>query len=57
MNLKSCDNCGIVIDVDKRKFPQDIENEEGCIDPELALWNGEDYVPYIKCPLCRSEIT
>lgn len=56
MNLSSCDNCGTVVDTDKNKFPEDIYNELGCVDNEKAAWNGDEYVPSIKCPSCNEPI-
>ena len=57
MNLISCDNCGVVLDADKCIFPEDICFEDGSINEDLAIWNGEDYVLKIKCPVCGKDIT
>jgi len=56
VNLISCDNCGVVLDSDKLSFPTDIYNDDGSINSEYASWNGEDYVPKAKCPVCSEEI-
>lgn len=58
MNLISCGNCGVVLDKDKLKLPDadDIYLEDGSVDVEKAIWNGRDYVPFFKCPVCTDAI-
>ena len=56
MNLISCDNCGVVIDTSKRPFPTKITDSEGCIDQSVSEWDGDDWVPVIKCPVCNNKI-
>jgi hypothetical protein len=56
MNLVSCDNCGTVVDADKNQFPTDLVDGDGCINDENAAWNGDDFVPIIKCPSCNDSI-
>lgn len=57
MNLRSCDNCGVVIDLSKRKFPEDIMREDYSIDERLGVWDGNKWVGYIECPVCKNRIT
>jgi len=58
MNLKSCDNCGVVLDFDKLYFPNDIIKDDGCVDLEIAAWskNWDTFVPKLSCPVCQSDI-
>lgn len=58
MNLKSCDNCGVVIDLDKRKLPDDIYGDDGCVDKTLGTYSQVQgrWVPYVKCPVCGEPI-
>ncbi len=57
MNLISCNNCGVILDKDKLKFPKNIvyENCDG-VDLSKAIWDGNDYVPFVKCPACEGII-
>ena len=56
MRLISCEDCGVVIDTDRLVEPN-ITNEDGSINFNLAIWNGDEYVPAILCPNCSSRIT
>lgn len=56
MNLKSCECCGVVIDIDRLKFPN-IENNDGSIDTTKAIWNGDEFIPKVNCPICEYPIT
>ena len=57
MNLKSCDGCGVVFDLNKLPFPDDIYDEEGCIDKAKAVWvSGSKFAPFINCPICNAII-
>jgi len=56
MNLVSCDNCGIVLDKDRIKFPETYDYNPGDVTGENAFWNGEEYVPCIPCPVCAEPI-
>lgn len=40
MNLISCNNCGVVLDKNKLKFPEDILDDELSIDPAKAIYDG-----------------
>ena len=55
VHLISCDECGVVLDLDKLTVP-DIFLEDGCIDTNVAVWDGEHYVPIVQCPVCNSKI-
>lgn len=55
MNIKSCDNCGLVIDQDNMNFPDAWEGEE-YQDIENYEWDGDGYAPTVPCPGCRSKI-
>ena len=57
MNIKSCENCGVVIDTDRLFFPLNIYGDDGAVDENLATYNGEEYVPHILCPICDTPIT
>ena len=58
MNLVSCDECGVVIDVDKNLFPSKhkLYKDDGTIDHDRAAWDGQDYTPKISCPVCDADI-
>jgi len=56
INLVSCDNCGVVLDASKLDFPDDIYRDDGGIDTGKATWDGDDYVPFVKCPVCQSKV-
>ena len=56
MNLISCNSCGVVLDKSKLEFPWTFSREDGSIDDSKAGWNGRDYVPKTKCPVCNGEI-
>jgi len=55
MNLISCENCGVVLDLSRIEKP-DIVDEDGNINTEIAAWVARDYVPTIVCPCCRDRI-
>ena len=54
MKLKSCDNCGVVLDLDKINFPA-LYTKEGCIVGE-AVWVGDEYKSATSCPVCQERI-
>lgn len=55
MNLMSHE-CGAVLDKDKLPFPEDIYDEEGGVVVSLAQWDGYDWVPACKCPVCKEPV-
>lgn len=55
MNLRSCNNCGVVMDLDYTTSPN-ICDDEGCIIDENAYWDGENYVEVVYCPVCKEKL-
>lgn len=55
MNLISCDECGVVLDKNKITVPN-IYLEDGCIDTNKSVWDGETFVPIVRCPVCDSKV-
>lgn len=56
MRLISCDNCGIVLDDDKVKWPE-MWDDEGEFIEGSGQWDGDRFVPVMPCPVCKEEIT
>jgi hypothetical protein len=56
MNLRSCNNCGVVLDLDALHFPKLIHYPDMTINNNLAAWDGDRYVPKVDCPVCHHEI-
>ena len=57
--LISCNNCGMVLDSTKCGFPEEDEiwdEKNHVIDDLLAAYDGENWVPFIYCPLCDEKI-
>ena len=57
MNLTSCNNCAVVLDKDKLDFSFSIYLEDGSIDANKAIWDGDNFVPFVDCPVCHNPIT
>ena len=55
MNLHSCNNCAVVLDLSKISFP-DIELDDGSIDTNNAIWEGRTYKAFVECPVCKHQI-
>lgn len=55
MNLQSCNNCGVVIDMSKLTEPE-FEDEESIGDSEFYEWCNGKYVPTINCPVCKTQV-
>jgi hypothetical protein len=57
MRLKSCTNCGIVLDLTYIELPE-VCNADGSIDHGNAIWSNvvNKFVPIIFCPVCKKEI-
>lgn len=55
MNLRSCKNCGVVLDLD-HIYTTPLYDNEGDLILENAYWDGEDYVVKILCPVCKEII-
>lgn len=56
MDLYSCDQCATVLDLDKLVFPKLIEDEDGVIRDDLAIWFDRAWRPFTRCPVCRGRI-
>lgn len=54
MKLVSCDNCGIVYDLDKVTIPEVWVDEDNSRweEPEFQYWDGEKFIPQFKCVGC-----
>ena len=60
MNLRSCDNCGVVLDANKLIFP-DQKNwwrEDGTYDGSMSAWDSWTMTQRAKisCPACGANI-
>lgn len=57
MNLISCDNCGVVLDKSKVRFPCTFYTEDG-VDELRGTWSSSQgkWVAYIHCPVCKEKI-
>jgi len=51
MNLTSCSNCGVVLDRNHLKFPYIYDEDDG-VDDSKAVWDGDDWVAFVSCPVC-----
>lgn len=56
MNLTSCECCGVVLDANVLEFPKDIYGRDGTVDDNLAVWDGDNFVPIVPCPVCEEPI-
>lgn len=56
MNLISCDGCGLVLDANKVAWPASVPGYEIVADPDNYEWDGDDYVPVIKCHKCGCSV-
>lgn len=58
MNLISCENCAVVLDANKVGFPSESRKylDDGSVDENNFTWDGDDYVPFVKCPVCNEKI-
>ncbi len=62
MNIKSCDGCGLVYDLDKIKFPSPYNDEDldqdGGLDSNKFTWCNESgsFKPFIECLICETPI-
>ena len=55
-NFVSCDACGVVLDADVLHFEVQYR-EDGSVNTRTAYWDGEEYVPFVKCPVCGHPVT
>lgn len=58
MNLTACDECGVVVDKDKLKFPTDFEGYDGDVATTKAAWDSRrsEYRAFVTCPVCKKPI-
>ena len=57
MNLKACESCGVVVDLDVVDFVNPVYNHDGEILNTVDLgWNKYDYVPGYRCPACKCYV-
>lgn len=54
MDLISCDNCGVVIDVDKI-FLNEVYDHDGVVCDHVEV-EGDEYVAKTICPVCDTVI-
>jgi hypothetical protein len=59
MNLISCDNCGVVLDANKLGFPAESRKylDNGTVDTDNFIWDGDEHIAFVKCPVCNEKIT
>ena len=59
MKIKGCDECGVVVDLDKMYFPSPLYKKDGSVDTTRAIWDSykEEFVAYLPCPVCSNPIT
>lgn len=56
MNLISCEECGVLIDTRRIPKPQIYSEDDLSVMTSEAIWDGDDWVPAIKCPCCKAMI-
>jgi hypothetical protein len=58
MKIQSCDNCGVILDIDKLYFPDSkiYEREDGTLDESKVMWCGSAWRPFVPCPVCQNKI-
>jgi len=54
LRLTSC-TCGVVLDKNMLNFPK-IYNTEGKIIKENAIFDGDQYISAVYCPVCGAMI-
>jgi len=57
-NLISCDNCAVVLDVDKLSFVDNnhYHKDDGSINEEKVVLTAAGYMPYVSCPVCEEKV-
>lgn len=55
MNLYSCENCGVVVDVDRMERPSDLAlyGRGGELNLAHWHWDGEEHWLMLECPCCK----
>jgi len=58
MNLISCDSCAVILDKDKLHFAEDIYDDNGSVNDNVAAYNSYSrcYEAFVKCPVCEEPI-
>jgi hypothetical protein len=58
MNLIACNNCGVVHDKDKVKWPSDEEVKlpGGGLDPGKTVWVSRDPYKTAPCGVCGGKL-
>jgi rubredoxin len=54
MDLRSCPECGVVLDVRNIEIPPVYDTSGEFIEGN-SEWDGEDYVPLFTCPVCKHK--
>ncbi len=52
MNLKSCNNCGLVYDINKVTLPTQEQIKDAVEESQgngVCEWYGDDFYPVFKC--------
>ncbi len=58
MNFKSCDRCGVVIDLDQLIAPAIYNHDTGELIREDAVWvNDDGWRPAFDCPVCDARLS
>jgi len=59
MWLISCDTCGVVLDMNKRSFPEKWDSDTGDPIEGASKWDNERhmFVAILPCPVCGNNIT
>ncbi len=58
MNLISCRDCGVVLDKNVVRFPENIWDYGGSIDETKGTYSQfrKEWVAFISCPVCNEKI-
>jgi hypothetical protein len=58
MKLISCNNCAVVYDQDKMSFCHSdyAYDESGSIKSDQFTWDGDNFVPFVPCNVCKAQI-
>ena len=58
MKLISCNGCAVLLDHDKLKFAEDIDDEDGAVDPTKGDYDQDrkDYFAFVPCPVCGGQV-
>ncbi len=56
MNLRSCNNCGVVLDLDYISSPDMYDKNDNLIE-DNAYYNGKKFIEVIYCPVCHQKLS